>query len=52
MDQPEYAGLAPSKWHGLHHYYFWLYALDQELDLKPGLNREQLLDSIAHHVIE
>ncbi len=35
-----------------HHYYFWLYALDKELNLKPGLNREQLLDAIAEHVIE
>jgi phosphatidylethanolamine-binding protein (PEBP) family uncharacterized protein len=33
--------------HGLHHYYFWLYALDTALDLAPKLDREQLLDAIA-----
>lgn len=51
-DQPGYTGPAPPSGHGPHHYYFWLYALDKELDLKPGLNREQFLDAIADHVIE
>ncbi|MDF5722287.1 MAG: hypothetical protein PUP91_17725 [Rhizonema sp. PD37] len=35
-----------------YYYYFWLYALDTELDLKPGLTREQLIEAIADHVIE
>lgn len=52
MDQPGYTGPAPPEGHGPHHYYFWLYTLDKELDLKPGLSREQLLDAIADHVIE
>jgi len=47
-----YTGPTPPVGHGLHHYYFWLYALDKELDLKPGLNREQLLDAVADCVIE
>ena len=47
-----YTGPAPPAGHGLHHYYFWLYALDKELDLKPGLNREQLLNAIADCIIE
>ena len=51
-DQPGYTGPAPPVGHGPHHYYFWLYALDKELDLKSGLNREQLLEVIAEHVIE
>lgn len=51
-EQLGYTGPAPPKGHGLHHYYFWLYALDKKLNLKPGLNREQLLDAIADHVIE
>jgi Raf kinase inhibitor-like YbhB/YbcL family protein len=51
-DKPGYTGPAPPQGHGPHHYYFWLYALDKELDLKPGLNREQLLDAIADRVIE
>ena len=37
--------------HGTHHYYFWLYALDRSLELQAGLNREELLDAIADHVI-
>ncbi|MBW4474894.1 MAG: YbhB/YbcL family Raf kinase inhibitor-like protein [Stenomitos rutilans HA7619-LM2] len=51
-NKPGYTGPAPPPGHGSHHYYFWLYALDAELDLKPGLDREQLLDAIADHIIE
>ncbi|MEH2118680.1 hypothetical protein [Nostoc sp.] len=29
-----------------------MYALNKKLNLKPGLNREQLLDRLADHVIE
>ncbi len=47
-----YTGPMPPEGHGRHHYYFWLYALDTELDLKPSLTREQLLEAIANHVIE
>ncbi len=47
-----YIGPVPPVGHGLHHYYFWLYALNKKLDLKAGLNREQLLDAIAACVIE
>ena len=50
--QSGYTGPAPPKGHGLHHYYFWLYALDTELNLKPGLQREPLLAAIADHVME
>jgi Raf kinase inhibitor-like YbhB/YbcL family protein len=52
VDRLGYTGPAPPKGHGLHHYYFWLYALDKELTLKPGLTREQLLNAIAEHTIE
>ena len=45
-----YSGSAPPSGHGIHHYYFWLYALDKSLDLKAGLNREELLDAIADSV--
>ncbi|MUL39271.1 YbhB/YbcL family Raf kinase inhibitor-like protein [Gloeocapsopsis dulcis] len=51
-DKLGYTGPAPPSGHGLHHYYFWLYALDKELDLKPGLHREQLLEAISDCVIE
>ena len=50
--KPGYIGPMPPEGHGPHYYYFWLYALDIELHLKPGLTREQLLDAIADHVIE
>ncbi|WP_310488551.1 YbhB/YbcL family Raf kinase inhibitor-like protein [Chamaesiphon sp. VAR_69_metabat_338] len=52
MESMGYTGPAPPPGHGLHHYYFWLYALDTALDLAAGLDREQLLDAIAPHIIE
>ncbi|WP_036481192.1 YbhB/YbcL family Raf kinase inhibitor-like protein [Myxosarcina sp. GI1] len=45
-----YTGPAPPEGHGVHHYYFWLYALNKSLDLKASLNREELLDAIADYV--
>lgn len=47
-----YGGPAPPSGHGPHYYYFWLYALNKALNLKPGLTRKQLLDAIADHIIE
>src|SRR5581483_3226283 len=47
-----YGGPAPPPDHGTHHYYFWVYALDDDLDLEPGLDRRALLDQIEDHVIE
>ena len=47
-----YNGPAPPPGHGGHHYYFWVYALDEELRLEPGLDRRALLDRIEDHVIE
>jgi hypothetical protein len=38
--------------HGPHHYYFWVYALDDDLDLPEGLDRRALIDRIEDHVIE
>ncbi|MBW4537278.1 MAG: YbhB/YbcL family Raf kinase inhibitor-like protein [Pleurocapsa minor HA4230-MV1] len=45
-----YTGPAPPPGHGVHHYYFWLYALDRSLELQAALNREQLLEAIADHI--
>ena len=45
-----YTGPAPPEGHGVHHYYFWLYALNQPIVFKPGLNREELLSAIADSV--
>jgi Raf kinase inhibitor-like YbhB/YbcL family protein len=47
-----YVGPAPPPDHGTHHYYFWVYALDDDLDLEPGLDRRALLEQIEDHVIE
>jgi Raf kinase inhibitor-like YbhB/YbcL family protein len=47
-----YGGPAPPPGHGTHHYYFWVYALDDDLDLEPGLDRRALLQRIEDHVIE
>jgi Raf kinase inhibitor-like YbhB/YbcL family protein len=52
MDKPGYVGPAPPSGHGTHHYYFWVYALDDDLDLEPGLDRRGLFDRIEDHVIE
>ena len=45
-------GPGPPEGHGVHHYYFWVYALDTEIDAEPGLSRAELLDQIGDHVIE
>jgi Raf kinase inhibitor-like YbhB/YbcL family protein len=50
--ETRYNGPAPPEGHGKHHYYVWLYALDEDLDLEPGLDRRALLDAIEDHVIE
>jgi Raf kinase inhibitor-like YbhB/YbcL family protein len=47
-----YNGPAPPPGHGPHHYYFWLYALDKDLEIEPGLSRRALLSRIEDHVIE
>ena len=44
-----YRGPAPPT--GKHRYYFKLYALDVELDLEPGLDKEALLAAIDGHVL-
>ena len=52
MGEEGYMGPAPPPNHGSHHYYFWVYALDDDLDLEPGLDRRALIDKIEDHVIE
>ena len=52
MGQPGYIGPAPPPGHGTHHYFFWVYALDEDLDLEPGLSRSELLSQIEDHTIE
>jgi Raf kinase inhibitor-like YbhB/YbcL family protein len=47
-----YNGPAPPPGHGTHHYYFWVYALDENLEFPPGLDRLALIEQIEDHVIE
>ncbi len=47
---PAYRGPAPPVG-SVHHYHFQVFALDDELDLPPGLDRDGLLSAIEGHVI-
>ncbi|TQN38009.1 PBP family phospholipid-binding protein [Blastococcus colisei] len=42
---------APPPGHGTHHYFFHLFALDDDLDLPAGLAARDVLDRIDPHVI-
>ena len=46
-----YGGPAPPKGHGVHHYHFRLYALDQPLNLQGGLDKKGLLAAMKGHVL-
>ena len=46
-----YGGPMPPEGHGVHHYFFWVLALDSSVDLEAGLTMEQLLNKIEPHVI-
>lgn len=46
-----YRGPAPPHGHGTHHYHFKLYALDGELNVKPGLDKKELLKALMKHVV-
>lgn len=41
-----YGGPMPPNGHGVHHYFFWLFALGTELDAEGGLTLWQLLERI------
>jgi len=46
-----YGGPMPPEGHGVHHYFFWVLALDRELDLEPGLTMWQFLDKAEPHIL-
>lgn len=46
-----YGGPACPPGHGPHHYYFWLLALDAELQLDAGLSMSRLLERLEPHVL-
>jgi phosphatidylethanolamine-binding protein (PEBP) family uncharacterized protein len=41
----------PPEGHGTHHYFFWLFALSEELSLESGLTLWQLLERIDPNII-
>jgi hypothetical protein len=49
--QSRYNGPMPPNGHGLHNYYFCVLALDEAVELKPGLTMWQLLEKIEPHLI-
>ena len=46
-----YGGPMPPEGHGTHHYFFWVLALDRDLDLEAGLTMWELLEKVEPHVI-
>ncbi len=46
-----YGGPMPPNGHGVHHYFFWVLALDKALDLKPGLEMWEFLKEAEPHVM-
>ena len=49
--RPGYFGPRPPDNGELHSYHFRVYALDADLGLEPGLNKDQLLAAIDGHVL-
>ncbi|GAB4185240.1 MAG: hypothetical protein Tsb0015_02020 [Simkaniaceae bacterium] len=47
-----YGGPCPPKGTGMHRYYFHLYALDKELNLKEGISAEELKVAMKDHIIQ
>jgi hypothetical protein len=47
-----YRGPAPPPGHGVHHYHFRLFALDCELQLNPGVDKDRLLNAMDGHVLD
>lgn len=46
-----YGGPMPPPGHGVHQYYFWVFALNEELDLPEGLTMLELFKAIEPAVI-
>jgi len=51
MGKIGYDGPAPPKGHGVHHYHFHMYAVDQPLNLQAGLTKEALMNAMSGHVV-
>ena len=47
----QYGGPMPPNGHGTHQYYFWVFALDEDLNLEAGLSLWELLQHIEPNLI-
>lgn len=50
--QPGYTPPSPPPGHGVHHYHFYLYALDTTLDLPNSTGKAELEAAMKGHIIE
>jgi Raf kinase inhibitor-like YbhB/YbcL family protein len=46
-----YGGPMPPEGHGTHHYFFWVLALDDDVELPPGLTLWELLERLEPNLI-
>ena len=46
-----YGGPMPPEGHGVHHYFFWVLALDGKPDLEPGLTLWQFFEKVEPHIL-
>jgi hypothetical protein len=51
MNKQGYNGPNPPGGHGVHHYFWWLLALNDELNLEAGLTQWQLLERVEPYLI-
>lgn len=51
FDREGYGGPMPPVGHGLHHYYFWILALDIEPALPDGLALAEFLEKVEPHIL-
>ena len=51
LNKEGYNGPKPPPGHGVHHYFWWLLALNEQLDLEAGLTQWQLLERIEPYLI-
>lgn len=51
-DEIGWGGPLPPEGHGVHHYHFKLYAVDQELDLDPGAEKREVLQAMEGHILD
>lgn len=52
FDEIGYGGPLPPPGHGVHHYRFTVYALRHELDLEPGVERDELEEALEGNVLQ